>query len=204
MAKNKEKTLLKDRKRAAILVAAVDEFQENGFDGTSMDRIAATADVSKRTVYNHFPSKEHLFEAIITELLARCQDFDFRYSPERPLKQQLLENGKHYIEIMTSDDFMKLSRVVLSRFIQSPELAGSMVRGKDETHQAIVNWIQAASNDGRLSIKNASQAATQFTSLIKSFAFWPQLISNQKPLTSRELKQITESAVAIFLDHYEK
>ncbi|WP_313213004.1 TetR family transcriptional regulator, partial [Stenotrophomonas sp.] len=37
---------LTDRKREAILRAAVAEFREFGFAGTSMDRIAATAEVS--------------------------------------------------------------------------------------------------------------------------------------------------------------
>ena len=56
---------LTDRKRDAIVQAAIGEFREHGFNGTSMDRVAAAADVSKRTVYNHFPSKEELFEAIL-------------------------------------------------------------------------------------------------------------------------------------------
>ena len=43
---------LTDRKREAIIQAAIAEFRANGFDITSMDKIAATAGVSKRTVYN--------------------------------------------------------------------------------------------------------------------------------------------------------
>lgn len=33
-----------------------------------MDRIAARAKVSKRTVYNHFPSKEELFAEMLQRL----------------------------------------------------------------------------------------------------------------------------------------
>ena len=51
---------LTDRKRAAILEAAVAEFRESGYEATSMDRIAASAGVSKRTVYNHFPTRDAL------------------------------------------------------------------------------------------------------------------------------------------------
>ena len=56
---------LTNEKRAQIIEAAVSEFQELGFTGASMDRVAARADVSKRTVYNHFESKEALFRAIL-------------------------------------------------------------------------------------------------------------------------------------------
>jgi TetR/AcrR family transcriptional regulator of autoinduction and epiphytic fitness len=47
---------ISDDKRGQILDAAVAEFQERGFAGASMDRIAERANVSKRTVYNHFDS----------------------------------------------------------------------------------------------------------------------------------------------------
>ena len=45
-------------KRSQILKAAELEFQEHGFQTTSMDRISARAGASKRTVYKHFESKE--------------------------------------------------------------------------------------------------------------------------------------------------
>ena len=48
---------LTDRKRQAVVDAAIAEFRASGFEATSMDKIAATAGVSKRTVYNHFPVK---------------------------------------------------------------------------------------------------------------------------------------------------
>src|SRR5476649_1659951 len=59
---------LTDRKRQAIVDAAIAEFRAFGFEATSMDKIAATAGVSKRTVYNHFPSKDELFTHILLEL----------------------------------------------------------------------------------------------------------------------------------------
>ena len=41
-------------KRLAILEAAKTLFMRNGYEGSSMDAIAAEAGVSKLTVYNHF------------------------------------------------------------------------------------------------------------------------------------------------------
>ena len=201
MTENAEKTRLTDRKRAAILVAAVSEFQKNGFDGTSMDRIAETAEVSKRTVYNHFPSKDELFMAMVTELSQRCGGMECPYSSTEPLEDQLLEIAKSYAEKVTNKDFMKLSRVVISRFMQAPEL-GSSIRDKNQLQFAIVEWIKSAKKDGRLSVANVEQAATQFSSLIKAFAFWPQLISDEPVPTKRELNRIAKNTVEMFLSHY--
>lgn len=201
MIENTEKTRLTDRKRAAILLAAVNEFQKNGFDGTSMDRIAETAEVSKRTVYNHFPSKDELFTAMVVELSQRCGGMECRYSATEPLEDQLLEIAKIYVEKITNEDFIKLSRVVISRFMQAPELASS-IRDKNQFQFAIVDWIKSAKKDGRLSVTNVEQAATQFSSLIKAFAFWPQIISDEAPPTKRELGRIAKNTVEMFLSHY--
>jgi AcrR family transcriptional regulator len=58
------------RNREKILVAARDVFAEAGYDAP-LDDIAARAGVGAGTVYRHFPSKEALFEAVIT---ARIED----------------------------------------------------------------------------------------------------------------------------------
>lgn len=81
---------LTDRKREAIIQAAIAEFRANGYEITSMDKIAATAGVSKRTVYNHFPSKEELFAEILNQLWARISaEQVVTYSADQPLSGQL-------------------------------------------------------------------------------------------------------------------
>lgn len=52
-------------KRDAVLDAAVELLLLNGYDGTSMDAVAARAGVSKTTVYAHFADKLELFQAVI-------------------------------------------------------------------------------------------------------------------------------------------
>jgi len=54
-----------ERKRAAILAAAVRVFVRDGFSGATVDDIAALAGVGKQTVYNYFGDKNQLFLAAI-------------------------------------------------------------------------------------------------------------------------------------------
>ncbi len=56
-----------DIKREAIIQAATQAFQEFGVNGTSMDKLAELANVSKRTVYNHFSTKEELVMHLVTQ-----------------------------------------------------------------------------------------------------------------------------------------
>ncbi len=58
------------RNRERVLRAARDAFAESGY-GVPLDEIATRAGVGPGTVYRHFPTKEALFEAVVT---ARVQD----------------------------------------------------------------------------------------------------------------------------------
>lgn len=58
------------RNREKVLSAAREAFAESGY-GVPLDEIAARAGVGPGTVYRHFPSKEDLFEAVVT---ARVED----------------------------------------------------------------------------------------------------------------------------------
>jgi len=53
--------------RGAILKAARAIFGEQGFSATTMDQIAAAADVAKGAVYHHFATKEALFEQVFEQ-----------------------------------------------------------------------------------------------------------------------------------------
>ena len=52
-----------------ILSAGRDLFLTNGYQGTSVDQIAASAEVSKQTVYKHFGDKQELLLAIVNDAL---------------------------------------------------------------------------------------------------------------------------------------
>lgn len=53
------------RTEAAILEAAEFLFLRQGFHGTSMRQLARFAGLSPASIYNHFPSKEDLFVALL-------------------------------------------------------------------------------------------------------------------------------------------
>ena len=60
----------KRRTAAAIVEAADGLFAERGFEGTTVEQIAAAADISRRTFFRYFADKEELFFAEDERLLA--------------------------------------------------------------------------------------------------------------------------------------
>ncbi len=188
------------RKREAILKAALGEFEARGYRETSMDRVADSAQVSKRTVYNHFASKELLFEAIAAELIERVQKVgEYCYDPTRPVDRQLRAIGEQILQMLIAPCFVSLARVTLVELIRSPELAARTYELFRQRQTGLAGWLQAASADGRLVVDDAEWAADQFFGLIKAFAFWPQLLGAQRPPDNAEQARILDSSVAMFL-----
>jgi AcrR family transcriptional regulator len=52
-----------------LLQAAVDRFERQGVEGTTIDEICAVADVAQKTFFNHFPTKQHLIREIASAFL---------------------------------------------------------------------------------------------------------------------------------------
>jgi AcrR family transcriptional regulator len=63
-----------ERRRPLVLDAAFELFLERGYEGTSMEAIAAAAGVSKPVVYACFASKEELFEELLRREEGRVLD----------------------------------------------------------------------------------------------------------------------------------
>ena len=195
---------LTDRKREAIVAAAIAEFRENGFEVTSMDKIAATAGVSKRTVYNHFPSKEELFAEILHKLWnSTSAQSEVSYRSDQPLREQLQNVLRAKLQLLADNNFLDLARVAIAATIHSPERAQNMVERLGEREEGLTLWIRGALADGRLKPLDPEFAAQQMHGLIKSFAFWPQITMGQPPLTADMQTRVIESALDMFLAHYQ-
>lgn len=198
---------LTDRKRESILTAALREFLAQGFDGTSMDRIAALAEVSKRTVYNHFPSKDELFEAILRRLWECAMSEEaIPYQPRKPLREQLAELLWQKMRLMQDRGFLDLARVALAEGIRRPDRARELIARLEEgeREEALTAWLRAAMADGKLKPLDLAFAEQQLHSLVKGFGFWPQLAMGEPALTQKRQAQVVDGAVEMFLRCYAK
>ena len=194
---------LTDRKRDAIIQAAIVEFRANGFEATSVDKVAARAEVSKRTLYNHFPSKDELFAAILHILWeTSASEMARTYDPKRPVRDQLLELLQGKLAMLADDNFLALARVAIAAGLHSPERAQEMVARLGEKDGGLVDWVRAAQKHGALKAADASLAYKQLESLVKGVAFWPQVAMGQPVLTARAQKQLANATADLFLSQY--
>lgn len=156
-------------KRAAILDAAKAMFTELGFEGASMDQIAATAGVSKLTVYSHFGDKETLFGAAVE---AHCDQqlpaSLFERDAGTPLRERLLTVARAFYAMIASPE-----AVAGHRMLCAPQLAGSPLSrlfweaGPSRVHKEFAGLLERRIAAGELAIDDVPRAAAQFFALLK-------------------------------------
>ena len=122
------------RKRAAILDAAHRQFMAHGFEGTTMEAIAAAAKVSIMTLYRHADDKEDLFRAVIAEACARAVEAG-QADPEAdralPLAEALQARAIRFQAHLAGKETVALLRAITVETVRYPDLA-------DRTWQAVI------------------------------------------------------------------
>ncbi|WP_298847459.1 TetR/AcrR family transcriptional regulator [uncultured Ruegeria sp.] len=188
-------------KRAQIIEAAVAEFQDKGFASASMDRISTRAEVSKRTLYKYFESKENLFRSIVIELSDRFAEvLEIRYETGRDIHAQLTELAWAEGRILMLPDVIAMARMVISETLRNPALAAE-AQGKLDKTATFSAMLKDAAEDGQLRIDDPEQAGREFIGLIKARAFWPLLFTGGV-LSEAEMADTIESSVQMMISRY--
>jgi AcrR family transcriptional regulator len=104
------------RTRQAILDAALDLFADKGFFGTSLRDVATKVGVRESALYNYFPGKDALFEALLAahheskaELLAPLLE-----EPIADARAMLLQLAYGMLESFVEPREQKLFRILMS------------------------------------------------------------------------------------------
>nr|WP_247742947.1 TetR/AcrR family transcriptional regulator [Shimia sp. R9_1] len=188
-----------EKKRKDIIDAAIDEFREQGFLGAKTTSIAKKAQVSSRTLYNHFESKEALFEAISAIMLEQNQSMEpVAYDPSGDFVEQLKDALWRYIAVITEETAIGLNRMVLSELIRDLDRSRKFFT-ETETHDyPMTRLIGEAMEAGVLRKADPVFATNQLLALVKNFFFWPEFFLGETPAP----KDALDDCVAMFLAHY--
>lgn len=189
-------------KRRAMLDAAVAEFRALGYQAASMDAVAAAAGVSKRTLYNHFPSKEVLFRSLAEEMAKRVSLFSrLDYRPDVPIRVQLLEYAHDSARLIDDPETLALYRAVLAEHVRTPALVECVMARYWGGEYGFADWIRAARDDGKLRVASPERAGQLFASLVKGVAVWPVVFNRAEPAPAEREMAIAE-AIDMFLAYY--
>ncbi len=144
----KEPRQLSPEKAEAILAGGMQEFLAHGYAGTSMDRIATAAGVSKATVYSHFQDKEGLFTALIEQLVQGKFRSLFEPSPENLQLEPrifLRELANRFLDMSANEPgFLNFMRLIIGESGRFPQLARAFVRNIERNSFGMLQQYLAA------------------------------------------------------------
>ena len=166
-----------------------------------MDKIAETAGVSKRTVYNHFGSKENLFQAIVNDFLTQRQNLKaISYDPDKTLEEQLLAFANAEIFLIDSPRRLGLSKFLTAVFLQDTNYARETVAKYPPVYDMLLDWLKEAERDNKIKADSLVMAARVFYALVEGAVTYPSLFSGgiNHAVVNPMLKEI----VATFLARY--
>jgi TetR/AcrR family transcriptional regulator of autoinduction and epiphytic fitness len=193
----------KSKKRNMIIQGATKAFMEHGYKNVSMDLIAKYADVSKKTIYNHFMSKENVILTIITEYLdGKSILKEISYDSSKSIEDQLMLFANAELYLVNTPEKLGLARVLTLTFIEERVLARRMVMKFEPNHLKFINWLKEAIIDNKLVVEDLEQAASVFYSLIEGGITYPALF--QKELNIKHSQIVLEEAIVTFLCRYRK
>ena len=112
-------------RKAAILQAALQQFSIHGMSGTTMERIAEAADLSKTNLFYYFQSKEEIYDVILRDLLTLWLKPLRDISPEGDVFDMLGE----YIaqKLVFSRDHPEASRLFCLEMVRGAPLLGPLL-----------------------------------------------------------------------------
>jgi TetR/AcrR family transcriptional repressor of mexJK operon len=191
------------RKTDVVLAAAERAFLQSGYAATSMDAVAEMANVSKRTVYSNFGSKQDLFAAVIRKRCAEAvpEALDRgRLETDNP-QDVLVAMAAAFLTTIYSPVQVELYQTVVAESRQFPELGRIMIDGPIQQTQTIFDeFLHEQVRLGHLSFPDPSIAAAQLIGMLKTNIHMRLLFNQPVSLKPKDLRAKAESTVALFLD----
>lgn len=133
-----------EQRRARMRDAALHFFSRFGLHGTSLDQVAERAGVSKTNLIYHYPTKEALYTAVLSDML------DLWIAPFQALQPGADAQPaiRHYIRLKLelSRDHAEASRLYCLEMVQGAPHLGDLLKGNlqvliDEKARVIEQWI---------------------------------------------------------------
>src|SRR5215831_6667057 len=114
----------REKRRAAILAAALEEFAARGFAATRLDDVARRARIAKGTIYLYFRDKESLFQQLVRTMLSplvgTIETAALREMPIRAVAEMIVDLFVNEIYVTRRKDVIRL---IISEGPRFPKLA---------------------------------------------------------------------------------
>jgi AcrR family transcriptional regulator len=182
-------------KRASILRAARPIMLRDGLGGTTLDRVSAEGGIAKMTLYRHFPSKEALFEGLVTATCEYMRE-GLENAPsadvDQPTANRLADELRAFTSALIEPDALALYRLIVADGWRFPRLA----RIFDQSGmQVIRRRIAELLETGGLPADQSRQVAAEVVALALGDAYQRAILGIVEEGDDEAFAQQIEAAV---------
>jgi AcrR family transcriptional regulator len=190
-----------------ILDAARKVFLEHGFEGASIDEIAAAARAGKPTIYARFANKRELFTAVVTrDILARIEQFKGDVPAVGSIEERLVGAGLALLRWGLDSDRIGLARLAIAEVHRFPDLASSVSRSaRDRSTEVAARFLREIAQSDELGSQPAfapqhlPTTARSFLDLVVVPILLRALFEQKLEALRPEIGPHVASSVAFFL-----
>ncbi|WP_459773392.1 TetR/AcrR family transcriptional regulator [Asaia astilbis] len=152
--------LAETERRDRIFNAAELVLKDHGYAGASMDRIAQCSNMSKKTLYHMFSSKQEMVEQLLRDRLLLSDLRDLTLEGET-VEDQLVFGLQALGETMMEEKRLNLIRVVIAEVSRNPEVSRFLrdFFSSENAQFPLRLWLQKLSDTGRIEIGNVGEAS---------------------------------------------
>ncbi len=155
-----------EERKLAIIEAAVPVFSRNGFNGTSIKKIASAANISEALIYKHFSGKDELYRDMLSSCAGRSVNFLQGFRRLEPGTQTLVRFVySTVLQIVLGKDKNNrfLDRLLFYCLLEDPDIVRSVYRKLTEEFTDVIDKsVEIALNNGDIVSSSA----------LPRFSFW--------------------------------
>lgn len=188
-----------DRK-AQILEVATPLFARQGYQGTTTKQIAERAQINEALIFRHFPSKDHLYWAVIQRKIATA-------GPREQLRKKLrltAEDVDLFTEIATDilerrANDQTLSRLLLFSALENHKLSSRFFRTYvADYYEVLAGFIRERIDRGDFRKVDPLLAARGFLGMVIYYS-WVQELFGGKRYHKFDVQQVSKTMAEIWL-----
>ncbi len=189
-------------KHEQILTVAGQLFLQDGFQGLSMDRLAAAVPVSKPTLYAHFADKEAIFAAVIS---TKCQNVlasltaDMASDASDPVAT-LTRFGNGFTAMLYKPESLQFHRMMTAEAARLPDMTRLFYEsGPSKVRALLERYLRGLHDGGGYLIPEPPLAADMFLGMLKGARHMRCILGLQKLPSEPERLALVQAAVQVFL-----
>jgi len=201
MTNKQRKKLSSEERRNLIVQTAIGMFAQQGFRGTRVKDIAERMGTSDALIFQHFPTKRELYNAILDEISTRRHFKDVEellyYAPSYDLEDVLTRLSLWFLRQSTEEE--ALLRLILYAALERDELLEELVQ---EHYQRIVDYVAyevtEGQNSGRFRAGDPGDYARSFFAGLFGLAVMAQVL-RQRDYRMSDAESLARNHVQLFL-----